>query len=75
MDNGIPLPSSDSTITSKENKNISATFKIQMKIHCLSLKSKDDALFKSRSKTSAFFTKSIKCHVQKCSGQIIAPAN
>ena len=31
MDDGIPLSSSDSVMTSKEKKNHRATFKIQMK--------------------------------------------
>ena len=48
MDNVILLSSSDSAMTSKEKKNRRATFKIQMKIHCLSLKAEDDALFKNR---------------------------
>ena len=48
MDDGIPYLSSDSAMTSKENKNRRATFKIQMKIYCLSVKSEDDVLFKNR---------------------------
>ena len=48
MDNGIPLLSSDSAMTSKENKNCRATFKIKIKIHCLSLKAEDDTLFKNK---------------------------
>ena len=48
MDNGIPLLSSDSAMTSKENKNRRATFKIKIKIHCLSLKAEDDTLFNNK---------------------------
>ena len=50
MDVGIPLPSSDSAMTSKKKKNRRATFKIQMKINCLSLKAEDYAPFNNRSK-------------------------
>ena len=50
MDNGIHSSSSDSAMTSKEKKNLHATFKIQNKIHCLSFKAEDDTLFKNRSK-------------------------
>ena len=50
MDDVIPLFYSDSTITSKEKKNLHATFKIKMKIHCRSLKADDDALFTKRKK-------------------------
>ena len=46
--NGIYFSSSDSAMTSKENKNRRATFKIKIKIHCLSLKAEDDTLFKNR---------------------------
>ena len=49
-DDGIPLSSSDSAKTSKEKKNLRATFEIQMEIHYLSLKAEDGALFKDRFK-------------------------
>ena len=65
MNDGIPSSSSDSEITSKENKNRRATFKIQMKIHCLSLKSEDDALFKDRFKKTCLCTKFMKGHAKK----------
>ena len=51
MDDEIPSSSSDYAMTSKEKKNQHATFKINIKIHCLSLKSEDDALSKKRLKT------------------------
>ena len=54
MDDGITLLSSDSEMTSKENKNRRTTFIIQMIIHCLYLKAEDDALFKNRQKKPAF---------------------
>ena len=44
MENGTPSSSSDSEISAKENKNHRSTFKIQTKMHCLSLKAQDDAL-------------------------------
>ena len=61
MDNGIPLLSSDSAMTSKEGKNSRATFNTQIKIYCFSLKVEDDALFSNRSKTCPC-TKAIKSH-------------
>ena len=57
MDNGIPFLSSDSSMTSKKKKNRPATFEIQIKKRCLSLKAKDDALFKISSKRPAFLQK------------------
>ena len=54
MEHVIPLSSSDSEMTSKKKKNRRATYKIQMNKHCLSLKAKDDALFKIGSKSPAF---------------------
>ena len=60
MDDGIPSSHSDSTMTPKKKKNGRATFEIQMKKHCLSLKSKDDALFNIRSKIPAFVLKPLK---------------
>ena len=47
-EDGIPLSSSDSEMTSKEKKNCCATFKIQMKINFLFLKEEYDTLFKNR---------------------------
>ena len=55
MDNGIPLLFSDSAMTSTRNKNRRATFKIQMKRHCLSLKAEYDTLFKNKSKNLHFY--------------------
>ena len=49
MDDVITSLSSDSTMAYK-GKNIRATFKIQTKMHYLSIKKKDDALFKNRQK-------------------------
>ena len=46
MGDVIHSSSSDSAMTSKQKKNLRATFKIQMKIHCLSLKNQDDALLR-----------------------------
>ena len=60
MDDGIPFYSSDSAMISKEKKNRHATFKIQMKIHCLYLKSEDDALFKNSKKKHAFLLGPLK---------------
>ena len=60
MGGGIPPSSSDSTMTSKNKKNNCATFKIEMKIHCLYHEAWDDALFKNRSKQSAFVLRSLK---------------
>ena len=48
MDDGIPLLYSGSEMTPRGKKNRCATFKIQMKIHCLFLKAEDDALFNKR---------------------------
>ena len=60
MNDGIPLSSSDTVMTSKEMKNCCATFKIQMKIHCLSLKSEDDALFQNKFLKPAFVIRPLK---------------
>ena len=60
MDDRIPLSSSDYTMTSKKKKNLLAMFKIQMKKNCLSLKTRDDALFKVKSKIPTFVLKPIK---------------
>ena len=60
MEDRIPSSSSDSAMTSKEKKNPYAAFKIQIKIHCLSLKAEDDALFKNRSKRPVFVLKPLK---------------
>ena len=51
MDDGIHLSSFDSAMKSKEKKNRRATFKIQIKIHCLSLKADDNAMFNNSPKT------------------------
>ena len=48
MENGIPLSSSDSEMASEEKKNCCSKFKIEMKMHCYSLKNQDDALIKNR---------------------------
>ena len=55
MDNGVPSSSSDSAMTSKEKKNLCATFKIQIKIHCLYLKEEDDAMFNNTSKNLSLY--------------------
>ena len=60
MDDGIPSSSSDSAMASKKKKNCRATFKIQMKKHCLSLKARDDAMFKIMSKIFAFLLYPLK---------------
>ena len=54
MEHEISLSSSGSAMISKKKKNRRATYIIQMKKHCLSLKSMDDALFKIGSKSPAF---------------------
>ena len=60
MDDGIPSSSSDSVMASKKKKNCRATFKIQMKKHCLSLKAKNDALINISSKRPDFVLKPLK---------------
>ena len=60
MDGGIPSSSSDSAMISKKKKNRRAPFKIQTEIQCLSLKAKNDALFKIRSKITAFVLNPLK---------------
>ena len=60
MEHGIHLSSSDSAMISKKKKNRRATYKIQMKKHCLSLKAKDDALFRIGSKSPAFVLNPLK---------------
>ena len=52
MDDGIPLPSSDSAMIPKKKKNCRATFK--------TLKAKDDALLNIRPKRPAFVLKPLK---------------
>ena len=54
-ENGIPSLTSDYKMKSKEKKNFRATFKTEKKIHCLSLKAEDDALFKNSSKNLPLF--------------------
>ena len=54
MEDRIPSSSSDSAMTSKEKKNPYAAFKIQIKIHCLSLKAEYDALFNNGFKKTTF---------------------
>ena len=44
-------------MTSKKKKNCRGTIKIQMKIHCLSFKSKDDTLSNIRSDRPTFVLK------------------
>ena len=60
IDDVIPPSDSDSAMTSMKNKHFHATFKILMKIHCLSLKAKDDVRFKIKSKILAFLLKILK---------------
>ena len=60
MEHGIHLSSSDSAMISKKKKNRRATYKIQMNKHCLSLKAKDDALFKIESKSPTFVLNPLK---------------
>ena len=54
LDDGTTLLSSDSSMAPKERKNLRSTFKIEIKIHCYSLKNKDEKMFKNRSKNPAF---------------------
>ena len=72
MDNGIHLLSSDSAMTSKENKNRCATFKIRIKYIVYILKQRMMHCLRIAKKT-CLCTKAIKFHAQKCSGQIISP--
>ena len=60
MEHGIPLSSPDSAMTSKKKKNLRATFKIQMKEHCLFIKARDDAMFKVIPKRPAFVLNPLK---------------
>ena len=60
MDDGITLSSSDYAMTSNKNKNSHSTFKIHIKVHCLSIKSEDDVLFKIRLKETAFVPSPLK---------------
>ena len=60
MEDGTPSSSSDSEMASKEKKNRRSTFKIEMKMHCYSLKIDDDALLKNRSKVPAFVIRPLK---------------
>ena len=72
MDDGIPLPSSDSAMRSKRNKisvprlnskwrSIVYPLKQRM-MHCLRIAEK-----------TCLCTKAIKCHAKKCTGEIISP--
>ena len=72
MDDGIPSSSSDSEMTSKRKKKFHATFKIQMKIHCLSLKTYDGALFKNGKKT-CLCTEPIKVNAELFIGKNFSP--
>ena len=69
MDDGIPSPSSDSVMISKEEKNRRATAKIQIKIHFLSLKEEDDTLFKNREKP-AFVLRLLKAKFKNVVGRL-----
>ena len=51
MDDETPSSSSDSEMSSKEKKNRRSAFKIEIKMHCLSLKKQDDSLFNNSSKS------------------------
>ena len=64
IDNGTPSLSPDYEMSSKENKNRRSTFKIDMKMHFLSLKKQNDTLFKNRPKKTCQFTNAIKYHAQ-----------
>ena len=54
VDDGTPLSSSDYSMASKEKKNSRSTLKMEMKMNCYYLKTKDNELFKNRSKITAF---------------------
>ena len=71
MDNVIRSLSSDSAITSKENKNRRATFKIQMKINCFLLNQRM-MHFLRIGKQTCLCTKSIEGHAQIWGGKIIS---
>ena len=60
MENGITSSSSDSEMPPNRKEIRHATFKIQMKIHCYSLKAEHYALFKNRLKKPAFVLKPLK---------------
>ena len=57
---GITLSSSDYAMPSNEKKNFPATFEIQMKINCLSLKAEDDALFNNGTNNHTFVMRILK---------------
>ena len=59
MDDGIPPLSSDYEITYKIKKNCHATFKIQMKKHCLYIQGEDDALLNIRLPRPTFVLKKL----------------
>ena len=60
MNNVTPLLSSDSEMISKKKNNRRATFGKAMNMHCYSLKTDDDSLFKNRSKRPAFVLRPLK---------------
>ena len=60
MDDGIPSSPSHSEMTSKKKKNSHATFKLQIKIHFLDLKTDYCEMYKNRSKIPAFSLKPLK---------------
>ena len=60
MDDGIPSSSSDSVMTSRKKKNLRATYKIQIKKYCLSLKAQYYAMFRNSFKKHSFVLKPLQ---------------
>ena len=55
MEDGTPSLSSNFEMAFQERKNRRSRFKIEMKMHCFSLKIQDDALFKNRQKKLSLY--------------------
>ena len=73
MYNVTSLSSSDSEMSSKENKISVTRFKIQIRMHCLYFKAQDHALFKNRQEITAFVLRPLNIMLNYWSGQIISP--
>ena len=54
-EDGTPLPSFGSEMASKKKKSRRSMFKLEMKMHCYSLKNQDDALFNNSLKNLPFY--------------------
>ena len=73
MDNGTPLSSPNSAMSSEEKKNPRSTFKIKIKMHSLFIKNR--MIYCLRVGLKIYLcTKAIKYHDQSWSGHIISSA-